>query len=392
MWTSNKQPITLVDSTLRDGAQAPGVVLSYAHRTEIAKLLFAIGITEIEAGIPAMRGEEVKFLHALNQLFPERRIIAWCRAIEADLQDAQRAGCRSVHIAFPVSDIQLKAMGKDSVWLFSTLDRIMTVATNKFEFVSVGAMDATRADAEQLEKFCKAALLTGARRVRIADTVGILTPRKTTLLFDKLAKVIDVQKLEFHGHNDLGMATANALSAAECGAGAISVTVNGIGERAGNTALEEIAVALELNALPAQSLRLAGIQELCERVSFFANQPIPSTKPITGKAVFLHESGIHWSALLEDKRSFEPFSPETTGHTASEPVAGSHCGGATILAIMANKGIQLSRHGSRNVAGIVRKRVFKVGRAMTQQEVEQVCKKHVHGSKGQRTIGRKRAS
>jgi homocitrate synthase NifV len=334
-----------------------------------------------------MRGEEVKFLHALNQLFPERRIIAWCRAIEEDLQDAQRAGCKSVHIALPVSDIQLKAMGKDSVWLFSTLDRIMKVATNKFEFVSVGAMDATRADAEKLEQFCKVALLAGARRVRIADTVGILTPRKTALLFDKLAKVIDLKKLEFHGHNDLGMATANALSAAECGAGAISATVNGIGERAGNTALEEIAVALQMTGIPAQRLELAGIQELCERVSFFTNQPIPSSKPITGKAVFLHESGIHWRALLEDKRSFEPFSPSITGHSASAPVAGSHCGGATILAMMANREMQFSRHGSRTVARIVRKKVQKIGRVMTANEVEQVCKKQVHGSKGQRTIG-----
>jgi homocitrate synthase NifV len=355
--------------------------LSYAHRTEIAKLLFEIGIKEIEAGIPAMRGEEIKFLSSLNELFPERRIIAWCRAIDADLQDAQRAGCRSVHIAFPVSDIQLKSMGKDSRWLFSTLERIIAVAIDKFEFVSVGAMDASRASAEILEHFCTAALFAGVGRIRIADTVGILTPRKTTILFEKLAMVIDVQKLEFHGHNDLGMATANALSAAEAGAGALSVTVNGLGERAGNTALEEMAMALRIAGIPAQRLQLAGIQELCERVSFYTNQPIPSSKPITGKAVFLHESGIHWNALLEDKRSFEPFSPSTTGHTASAPVAGSHCGGATILAIMANTSMRFSRHGSRKVAGIVRKRVQKFGRAMTAQEVEQVCKKHVHGAK-----------
>jgi len=376
MHNKNGPRITLVDSTLRDGAQAPGVVLSYAHRAEIARLLFGIGITEIEAGNPAMRGEEINFLSSMNELFPRHRIIAWCRAMDADLQDAHRARCRNVHIAFPVSDIQLDAMEKDRRWLFCTLERIIYIAIRRFEFVSVGAMDASRANEGILEHFCKTAFVAGARRVRIADTVGILTPHKTTLLFDKLAKVVDVEKLEFHGHNDLGMATANALSAAEAGAGALSVTVNGMGERAGNTALEEIVMALKMNRTPMQRLRLSKIQQLCDRVSFFSSQAIPVSKPIIGKAVFLHESGIHWNALLKDMRSFEPFSPSITGHAASTPVAGSHSGAATILALMARKGMRFSRRGPRKVAGIVRKRVQKLGRVLTVKEVERICGKY----------------
>jgi homocitrate synthase NifV len=373
MKTPLSQPVVFVDSTLRDGAQAPGIILTYAHRAEIAKLLAGMGISDIEAGIPAMGSREIKFLSEMNRMYPAQRIIAWCRAIEADLHDAQHANCKNVHIAFPVSDIQLAAMGKDRQWLFGTLERLVDSAKKKFDFVSVGAMDATRADIGIVKYFCKLAASGGVNRVRIADTLGVLTPHKTMLLFDTLAQSIDVGQLEFHGHNDLGMATANALCAAEAGAGALSVTVNGIGERAGNTAMEEIVMALHIHKITMQQLKISSIQKVCERVSYLTKRKIPFCKPVTGKGVFLHESGVHWKALLNDKQSFEPFSPALTGHEQSMPVAGSHSGGATVRALMLRKGLQISDAASKKVAGIIRRKVQKIGRVMTEAEVAKLC-------------------
>jgi homocitrate synthase NifV len=368
--------LIFVDSTLRDGAQSPGLVLSYDHRLEIAQLLVSIGITDIEAGIPAMGIQEVRFLSHLNRLYPKQRIIAWCRAVDTDLHDAQRAHCRHVHIAFPVSDIHLDAIGKDRLWLFSTLERMVDSAKKEFEFVSVGAMDASRTSGSVVSHFCKTADLCGAHRIRIADTLGILSPRKTTMLFDSLAKSIDPARLEFHGHNDLGMATANALCAAEAGVGALSATVNGIGERAGNVALEEIVIALKINQIRMQYIQTGGIQYLCDRVARLTNCQIPFSKPVTGKGVFLHESGMHWKALLIDKHTYEPFSPALTGHTESMPVAGTHSGGATVRALMAKQGVYLSDNESKKVAEIIRRKVHSMGRPLTDREVETVCEKH----------------
>jgi homocitrate synthase NifV len=369
----SRQHVTIVDSTLRDGAQAPGVVLSASHRLKIADLLIGAGLTDLDAGIPAMGPDEGKLLRTLTNRFPGKRIVAWCRALPKDLDAAEKSGCCAVHIAFPLSELHLASINRNHEWLFSSLAGLVGSARHRFSFVSVGLIDATRADRSLLIRFCQRAEAVSADRVRLADTVGILTPTKTARLFNDLRSVVNLKKIDFHAHNDLGMATANAVTAVDSGVGSISVTVNGLGERAGNAALEEVAIALHLDGTIPCPLDLSKIQELCETVAGFSGRPIPPSKPVSGEAVFLHESGIHWSGLLKDPRTFEPFSPSLTGHKLSAPVAGSHSGGATVIALLRRSGMTLSTAEASLLAAKVRHRAIELGRSLTIREVERAC-------------------
>src|SRR5208337_589224 len=175
------------------------------------------------------------------------KTLAWCRGTKDDVDAAIKAGTQGVNISFPVSDIHLAAMGKNRLWVLDTMAEIIRYASSKFEYVAIGAQDASRSDDQFLSEFLDKAIHLNVSRVRIADTVGILNPHTTSNLFRKIKRIFPDVVLEFHGHNDLGMATANTITALSSGATCASVTVNGIGERAGNTALEEIVMAMELS-------------------------------------------------------------------------------------------------------------------------------------------------
>ena len=199
----------LIDSTLRDGEQAPGVVFSRSEKLRIASALAAAGVPELEAGTPAIDEEERGDLRAIVGLRLACRVTAWCRATAGDLAHAANCGVDSVHISFPVSPILWGAFGKDERWLWSSLPEIVGNARARFRYVSVGAQDASRAGARMLDAFVLAAIDAGAWRVRVADTVGVWNPRQTWGCFRRLRKAAGNRiSLEFHGHNDLGMATA----------------------------------------------------------------------------------------------------------------------------------------------------------------------------------------
>jgi len=208
--------VHFIDSTLRDGEQAPGVVFSRADKLEIAAAIAAAGIPELEAGTPAIDEEERADLHAIADLRLDCRITAWCRATAQDLDHAASCAVDSVHISFPVSRILFGVLGKDEQWLWNTLPELVAYARARFRYVSVGAQDASRADKTLLDRFVLAARDAGAGRVRVADTVGIWNPRQAWRSFRRLRKIAGSHlALEFHGHNDLGMATANTISAIE---------------------------------------------------------------------------------------------------------------------------------------------------------------------------------
>ena len=337
-----KQNVWIIDSTLRDGEQAPGIAFDRSSKVAIAQSLSDAGVDELEIGIPAMGAEVCEDLLQIRQLGLRSRLSVWCRAHPDDLEAASRCRAANVHISLPVSPVQFSALGKDRDWAISQMSSLVRCARSEFKRVSVGALDATRADVDFLDVFAAEAYAAGAYRLRIADTVGIGHPSTIAELILRVRRAVPDLALEFHGHNDLGMATANALTALEVGAHAVSVTVNGIGERAGNAALEQVAMAVRGHdrlICQTDSTRLHAISQLVARS---AGRPVPPNQPVVGDDAFTHESGIHCHAMLNDTRAYEPFSPDDVGRRDRRYVLGTHSGTTAIRRLLNQVGIAVS--------------------------------------------------
>lgn len=338
----NHRIVQLNDTTLRDGAQAPGVRLVTEDKLAIARALDAIGLDELEVGIPAMGTAEVEDIRRIADLGLQCRLIVWCRARKEDIAAAGRCGVDGVHISLPVSDIHLEALGKTRQWVCEQLYTLLPLALAQFRQVTVGAQDATRAEPAWLVGFAQTVGRMGAHRLRIADTVGIARPGAIAELTGLIHKTTPSLPLEFHGHNDLGMATANSLAAAEAGAAALSLTVNGLGERAGNTALEQMIMVLQQHPYLACRGRSQGLLALCHQVARASGRPIAPAQPIVGEMAFTHESGIHCHAMTKNPAAYAPFAPEQIGRGGHRYALGSHSGSAGIRHVLDRAGIAAS--------------------------------------------------
>ncbi len=348
-------PVVVNDCTLRDGEQAPGVSFDLAEKVAIARALERAGVDEIETGIPAMGRIEMEAMSAVAQSLERAQPIAWCRMLSADVDAAIRTGIRRVNISIPLSDRQLAVKLREG--RPEALARIRSTVRYAVDLgltVAVGGEDASRADPGFVCEAVVAAEESGATRFRFADTLGVLDPFTVYAVFRRLCAETDLE-LEFHGHDDLGMATANTLAAVQGGANHVSVCVLGLGERAGNAALEEVVTALEHIGGRRTNIVTKELGPLAELVAAASKRPIPEGKPIVGGAAFTHESGIHVAGLLKDPRTYEGLSPERFGRNRRF-VLGKHSGGAGVRHALKELGLSADARRVEAILELVRAR------------------------------------
>lgn len=370
-----KGSVWIIDSTLRDGEQAAGVVFAISAKLAIASMLAKAGVDELEVGVPAMGRAARDEIALMVQMNLPCLLTSWCRAREEDIELAALCGTEGVHISFPTSPVLMNAFAKDEAWVMDALEKLIPFAKKRFPVVSVGAQDATRTDPGFLVRFAKKAEALGAHRLRIADTVGIARPATVQGLVTLLTEAAPNLILEFHGHNDLGMATANAVTAVDAGIDALSLTVNGLGERVGNAPLEEVAVALSRMDGCDTRIHLPLLMKLSTLVAETSNRPIHPSKPITGAAAFRHESGIHCAGLLKDRNTYQPFNPETVGREEPEFIIGSHSGTAVIRHLLAKSGISIDGKEAFRLLEAVRESSGKRGSFISENELESLYRK-----------------
>ncbi|MCK4731090.1 MAG: homocitrate synthase [Methanophagales archaeon] len=345
--------ISIVDTTLRDGEQSPGVVFSTGEKVHVAEILDEIGVHQIEAGIPVMGGSEKEAVKAIVDMGLGASIITWNRAVVADIDSSLDCGVDAVAISMPVSDIHIKhKLGRDREWVLESMRNAVSYAKDHGVYVCVSGEDASRANQDFVVEFSNAARDAGADRFRYCDTLGILEPFDTSLRIRRLMELADID-VEVHTHNDFGMATANALAGIRAGASHVSVTVNGLGERAGNAPLEEVVMALKHIEGIDLGVDTACFRKLSEYVANASSRAIPVSKPIVGSSIFAHESGIHADGVIKNPVTYEPFSPGDVG-LERKILIGKHSGSHAIRHAFEKLGVNLTKKESRSILGRVR--------------------------------------
>jgi homocitrate synthase NifV len=360
--------VRLSDTTLRDGEQAPGVAFSRREKVSIARLLDEIGVHEIEAGTAAMGGDEIEALTEIAGLDLRARVIGWNRARLADIDASIACGLTGVAISLATSDVHITAkLGQSRPWVLDTMRGVVAHAKSHGLYVVVGAEDASRSDPGFLFDYARAAAAEGADRLRFCDTVGIGDPFKICRMVDELHQACGLE-IEIHAHQDLGMAVANTLAAIRGGARWASVTVGGIGERAGNAPLEEVVMAIRCVLGSSTGIETSRLREIALFVMRAAGRRIADSKAVIGSEVFAHESGIHADGVIKDSRTYEAFSPAEVG-LDSRIIIGKHSGSHAIRMRLAECRVDLTEADARRLLPFVRDLSARKKRALTNRDL-----------------------
>ncbi len=333
-----KGPIELYDSTLRDGEQTPGVCFNPDEKVAIARKLDAMGVPIIEAGFPVVSPKEAEGVKRIVEAGLDARLVALSRLRVEDIDVAVDCGVEGVLLFIASSDLHLDhKLRMDREKVLQAIDSKVAYACARGLRVQFTPEDASRTDPAFLAEVLASAEAAGADRVGVADTVGILDPAATRRLVRTAMDAVKVP-VSVHLHNDLGLATANTLAAFEEGAMAAAVTVNGIGERAGNASLEEVATALAVHYGYDCGIDLSQLTELSGLVSRLTGIPVPGNKAVVGINTFTHESGIHVAAVLEEPATYEPFPAEMVGGRR-HLVFGKHSGRKAVRHLLRKEGL-----------------------------------------------------
>ena len=325
--------LIIFDTTLRDGEQSPGCSMHLKEKLDFAEALESLGVDVIEIGFPASSKEDFISCVEISKVLKKSSIAALCRCNKDDIEKAYKAIREAkkprLHVFIATSDIHLKSklhISRDEC--IQKISESTKFAKSLVSDVEFSFEDATRTDISFLIKAAKTAVEAGANTVNFPDTVGFSFPEEMTTMISTLRKEIPNNViLSTHCHNDLGLAVANSIAAIKSGANQVECTVCGIGERAGNAALEEIVVALKVKGYPIKhNIDFSKIYKTSRLLSSILGRKIPPNKPVVGENAFIHESGIHQHGIIQDKETYQIINPEEIGIFENSLVLGKHSG------------------------------------------------------------------
>lgn len=330
------------DTTLRDGEQAPGIAFDKETKIKIFKMLYSAGVRWFEVGIPAMGGDELSALQEILKIKNDAIVLAWCRGIKEEVEQALDLGFKAVHVGLPVSDIHINnSLDKDRKWLIDTAVEIVKLVKNRGAFLSISAEDVGRADIDFLLEYAKAVSYAGADRLRLSDTVGILDFNRYGEIVKKVKENIDIE-VQCHTHNDFGLAIANTLSGLINGAKYFHATINGIGERAGMPDILPVYMALKKMYNIDLNLDIKKLLKCSDYLKEITGTKCLPWSPLIGENIFLHESGIHVNGMVNNSKTFEAIQAYELGKE-SHFILGKHSGKSTIKYLLKKNKINYSK-------------------------------------------------
>jgi len=371
-----KQDVTImkgiIDSTLREGEQTANVYFDLTEKLHIIDLLIKVGIDEIELGIAVQNPETRELIKQAGKLAGCPKLALWCRCLPKDIEETLPLSPDVLALSIPVSDIHIEhKLGQNRRWVITRARESIRQARDKSScYLSLGLEDASRADPDFVDEVCLLAEKEGINRIRFADTVGIMDPVSMFRIITRLKTHFSID-IGVHTHNDFGMATANAVAALKAGADFADVTINGLGERAGNAALEEV-VAFLVKRSNAPQYKLKYLPQIAHYVAQAARIPLSPRRPVVGEDIFTCESGIHIDGIIKNPSNYEPFDPEEIS-MRRKFLIGKKAGRSALRHKLNDLGLRVEENHLTGLLTRLRRKSFRLKMGFTDNELLRFC-------------------